>query len=156
MIVENEVVHEEEVEPEEDIIVIPELEMDSELLRLLKVRKRQKNKKPVFLQTDHHKKKRLKDTWRRPRGLHNKKRRHILGKGEIVGPGYGSPLQVKGLHPSGFREILLSNIRIMDCIDPGTQAVRIASTVGQKKRMDIVTKARSLGLKILNPPVEEV
>jgi large subunit ribosomal protein L32e len=137
-----------------EAIPIAELELDPESQRLLKVRKKQKAKKPNFVQTDLHKKKRLKNTWRRPKGLHNKKRRHILGKGEMARVGYGSPVAVKGLHPSGFQDVLMSRIQDLDELDPSTQAVRIARTVGQRKRMDIVKKARSLGLKILNPPTE--
>ena len=68
--------------------------------------------------------------------------------------GYGSPVAVKGLHPSGFQDVLMSRVQDLDELDPSTQAVRIARTVGQRKRMDIVKKARSLGLKILNPPTE--
>jgi len=141
-----------EVEP----IPTPGLELDPESQRLLKVRKKQKAKKPNFVQTDLHKKKRLKNTWRRPKGLHNKKRRHILGKGEVARVGYGSPVAVKGLHPSGFQDVLMARVQDLDELDPSTQAVRIARTVGQRKRMEIVRKARSLGLKILNPPTEMV
>ncbi|MDW7775317.1 MAG: 50S ribosomal protein L32e [Methanosarcinales archaeon] len=155
---------EEEVEEEEsekeskentDVIPTAELEMGPESKRLLNVRKRQKLKKPRFVQTDQHKKKKLKDTWRKPRGLHNKKRQYILGKGEIARVGYGSPVAVKGLHPSGFEEVLLSRAQDLDNVDPATQAVRIARTVGQRKRIDIVKKAQSLGLKILNLPYQE-
>jgi len=146
----------EESEAEEAIIEVPtaELKMDPESLRLLKVRKKQKLKKPHFVQTDQHKKKRLKDTWRKPKGLHNKKRQYILGKGEMARPGYGSPTAVKGLHPSGFIEVLLDRIQDVDNIDPNTQAIRIARTVGQRKRLEILKKAKSMGLKILNPPLE--
>ncbi|MBE0523662.1 MAG: 50S ribosomal protein L32e [Methanosarcinales archaeon] len=142
---------------DEEIIEVPtaELEMDPESLRLLKVRKKQKLKKPHFVQTDYHKKKRLKDTWRKPKGLHNKKRRYILGKGEMARPGYGSPTAVKGLHPSGFIEVLLNRVQDVDNVNPNKQAIRIARTVGQRKRLDIVKKARSLGLKIVNPPLEK-
>lgn len=141
---------------DKEIEAVPttELEMDPESQRLLKVRKKQKSKKPNFVQADQHKKKRLKNYWRRPRGLQSKKRRHILGKGEMARVGYGSPVAVKGLHPSGFQDVLMSRIQDLDELDPSTQAVRIARTVGQRKRMDIVKKARSLGLKILNPPTE--
>lgn len=139
----------------EEIIEVPtaELKMDPESLRLLKVRKKQKLKKPHFVQTDQHKLKRLKDTWRKPKGLHNKKRQYILGKGEMARPGYGSPTAVKGLHPSGFIEVLLDRIQDVDNIDPNTQAIRIARTVGQRKRLEILKKAKSMGLKILNPPL---
>lgn len=143
-------------EEDKEIGAVPttEIELDPEFQRLLKVRKKQKSKKPNFVQADQHKKKRLKNYWRRPRGLHSKKRRHILGKGEMARVGYGSPTAVKGLHPSGFQDVLMSRVQDLDELDPSTQAVRIARTVGQRKRMDIVRKARSLGLKILNPPVE--
>ncbi len=143
-------------EEDKEIEAVPttELEMESEFQRLLKVRKRQKSKKPNFIQTDQHKKKRLKKYWRRPKGLQNKKRRYILGKGGMARVGFGSPVAVKGLHPSGFQDVLMSRVQDLDELDPGTQAVRIARTVGQRKRMEIVNKARSLGLKILNPPVE--
>jgi len=155
--VEEELEEVEEVETEEETIVVPtaELEMEPESKRLLNVRKRQKFKKPHFVQTDQHKKKKLKDVWKKPRGLHNKKRKYILGKGEMARPGYGSPAAVRGLHPSGFEEVLLSRARDLDNVDPATQAIRIARTVGQRKRMDIVKKAQSLGLKILNPPYQE-
>ena len=141
---------------DKEIEAVPttELEMDPESQRLLKVRKKQKSKKPNFVQADQHKKKRLKNYWRRPRGLQSKKRRHILGKGEMARVGYGSPVAVKGLHPSGFQDVLMSKVQDLDELDPSTQAVRIARTVGQRKRMEIVNRARSLGLKILNPPVE--
>jgi large subunit ribosomal protein L32e len=146
----------EEDEEDKEIEAVPttELEMESEFQRLMKVRKRQKSKKPNFIQTDQHKKKRLKKYWRRPKGLQNKKRRYILGKGGMARVGFGSPVAVKGLHPSGFQDVLMSRVQDLDELDPGTQAVRIARTVGQRKRMEIVNKARSLGLKILNPPVE--
>lgn len=145
-----------DMEGEEKPIVVPaaELEMDPESLRLLKVRKKQKRKKPHFVQTDQHKKKKLKDTWRRPRGLHNKKRQYILGKGEMARVGYGSPAAVKGLHPSGFIEVLLYRIQDVENVDSHTQAIRIARTVGQRKRLEIAEKARNLGIKILNPPLE--
>lgn len=145
----------EEDKADEEIIEVPtaELKMDPESLRLLKVRKKQKLKKPHFVQTDQHKKKRLKDTWRKPKGLHNKKRQYILGKGEMARPGYGSPTAVKGLHPSGFIEVLLDRIQDVDNVDPNTQAIRIARTVGQRKRLEILKKAKSMGLKILNPPL---
>lgn len=146
---------EEEFEEETKVVPTAELELEPGSKRLLNVRKRQKLKKPHFVQTDQHKKKKLKDVWRKPRGLHNKKRKYILGKGEMARPGYGSPAAVRGLHPSGFEEVLLSRAKDLDNVDPATQAIRIARTVGQRKRMDIVKKAQSLGLKILNPPYQE-
>lgn len=116
--------------------------------RLLKVRARQKMKKPEFNRHDSHKKKRLSTSWRKPRGLHNKLRQQVAAKGRLVRPGFGSPKAVRGYHPSGFKEILVCNVsdveRTQDCV------VRIASTVGMKKRKEIVAKALEMNLRVLN------
>ncbi|MFB3764453.1 MAG: 50S ribosomal protein L32e [Methanotrichaceae archaeon] len=115
---------------------------------LLRIRARQKAKKPEFNRHDSHKKKRLPISWRKPVGLHNKLRSGISAKGRLVRPGYGSPKSVRGFHPSGYREILVSNIKDLD--DAQGYAVRISSTVGMKKRLEIQAKAAEMGLKILN------
>jgi large subunit ribosomal protein L32e len=129
------------------VVIIP----DVETKRLLNVRKKQKSKKPTFKQTDSHKKKKLADHWRRPDGIHNKTRYGKHGKCPLVQAGYGSPAAVRGLHPSGFEEILVNNVKDLGSIRIDRQAARIARTVGTKKRSNIEDKAAELGLKILNP-----
>jgi len=117
--------------------------------KLLKIRARQKAKKPDFNRHDSHKKKRLPISWRKPVGLHNKLRSGIAAKGRLVRPGYGSPKSVRGFHPSGFRELLVCNIQ--DLENASGYAVRISGSVGMKKRLEIQAKAKELSLKILNP-----
>ncbi|HIE31473.1 MAG TPA: 50S ribosomal protein L32e [Methanosarcinales archaeon] len=129
--------------------------MDDATRRLLNIRKRQKSKKPAFKRTDYQKKKKLDDNWRRPRGLQNKLRKRIAAKGAIVQAGYGSPRAVRGLHPSGFEEVLVRNPKDVQSVDPLRQVARIARTVGAKKRQIIEEAAEGLGVRILNPlPVE--
>ncbi|OPX69561.1 MAG: 50S ribosomal protein L32e [Methanoregulaceae archaeon PtaU1.Bin059] len=110
------------------------------------------------------KKERLADTWRRPRGLHNKQRIQKKAKGPMPTPGYGSPADVRGLHPSGYRDVLVHTPDEIEGLDPALDAVRIAAAVGAKKRGFIQEKAMAAGLKVLNPkdlskkkgaPVEE-
>jgi len=117
--------------------------------RLLRVRTRQKSKKPEFNFHDSHKKKKLSTSWRKPRGLHNKLRQHIAAKGRVVQPGFGSPRAVRGYHPSGQPELLVNNIAELAAAEG--HAVRIASSVGMKKRLDIQAEAAKMGLKVLNP-----
>ncbi|MCZ7380398.1 MAG: 50S ribosomal protein L32e [Candidatus Methanoperedens sp.] len=119
--------------------------------RLLNVRKKQKSKKPEFKQTDSHKKKKLADYWRKPDGIHNKTRYALKGKTPLVEAGYGSPAAVRGLHPSGFEEVLVRTPKDIEALKVGRQAARIARTVGSRKRAIIEKKAAELGLKILNP-----
>jgi large subunit ribosomal protein L32e len=125
--------------------------MDIKTKRLFKVRKVQKGKKPEFKRTDSHKYKRLDSNWRRPRGLRGKQRRHYKAKGALAQVGYGSPLVVKGLHPSGFSEVLVNTVTDLTNLDASFQAVRIAAKVGGRKKAIIQAKAQELGLKILNP-----
>jgi len=125
------------------------MQMTSETERLLKVRARQKRRKPKFNRGDSHKKGRVSTSWRKPRGLHNKQRRHVAAKGKLVRPGYGSPKSVRGYHPCGMKEVLVNCAA--DLEDAEGCAVRIASTVGMKKRADIEAMAREMSLKVLNP-----
>jgi large subunit ribosomal protein L32e len=125
--------------------------LDTETKRLLNIRKKQKSKKPTFKQTDSHKKKKLADYWRKPDGIHNKTRYAKHGKCPLVEAGYGSPAAVRGLHPSGFEEIIVNNIKDVESLKTDRQAGRIGRTVGTRKRSIIEMKAAELGLKILNP-----
>ena len=130
--------------------------MDSATKRLLNTRKQQKSKKPAFKRTDSHKKKKLDENWRRPRGLQSKLRRRFASKGAVVQVGYGSPKAVRGLHPSGFEEVMVRNQGDLQPIDPSYQAARIARTVGVRKRQMIEEIAKSREIKILNPLPEEI
>ena len=117
--------------------------------RLLRVRTRQKSKKPEFNYHDSHKKKRLGTSWRKPQGLHNKLRQQVAAKGSLVKPGFGSPKAVRGFHPCGYPEMLVNNVA--ELMKAQGFVVRIASGVGMKKRLDIQAKASEMGLRVLNP-----
>jgi large subunit ribosomal protein L32e len=129
--------------------------MDAEGKRLFKVRKVQKAKKPQFKRTDCHKYKRLDSNWRIPRGLQSKKRKGFVSKGAHAQAGYGSPVLVKGLHPSGYSEIMVETLGALSSLDANTVAIRIAAKVGARKKAIIQEKAVSLGIKILNPSRSE-
>ena len=57
---------------------------------------------------------------------------------------------MRGLHPSGFEEVRVNNPKEVDDVNPKTQAIRIARTVGDKKREIIVNKADELGIRVFN------
>ncbi|NPB02009.1 MAG: 50S ribosomal protein L32e [Methanopyri archaeon] len=118
--------------------------------RLLKLREELKRKKPKFRRQEWHRYKRLGEKWRRPRGRHSKMRRKFKGKPKMPNPGYGSPAKVRGLHPSGYEEVLVYNPKDLEKIDPERQAARIASRVGARKREEIIKKAKELGIVVLN------
>ena len=118
--------------------------------KALKVRARAKNKKPKFIRAESWKYDRFAISWRRPRGLDNKIRRKIKGWPAGVSVGYKGPKIARGLHPSGYREVLVYNPQDLSTIDSNTQAARIAHTVGKRKRALIIAEAKKLNVKILN------
>jgi len=122
--------------------------MADDKIRLIRVRVQ---KSARFKRDGAGKKEQLADTWRRPRGLHNKQRIQKKAKGPMPTPGYGSPVEVRGLHPSGYRDVLVHNPEELAGLDPTIDAIRIAASVGARKRGVIQEKALSEGLKVINP-----
>mgnify|MGYP000117785271 CR=1 FL=1 len=120
--------------------------------RALQIRERLKKKKPNFVRQESWRYVRLKESWRRPKGLDNKMRRKIKGWPATVNTGYRSPKKARGLHPSGYEEVLVRNPDDLEKIDPAFQVARIASTVGMKKKAQIILRASEKGIHVLNPP----
>lgn len=118
--------------------------------RLLDVRRDKKTKAPRFMRKSGTIKQRLKDVWRKPKGIHNKVRLHKRGNNVMVSTGYGSPVAVRGLTRSGYEPIVVCNASQLHSLNPESQTAVISSSVGQKKRMDIVKKALELKIKIHN------
>lgn len=154
---EEEFVEEEEEEKDEvtEVVSAASLsdktpELDDDTADALAKRAAQNN--PSFKRQDHHKKKRVSaDSWRKLRGTNSKRRKNIKGKGAEVGIGYGKPAEARGLHPSGFEEVLVHRPEDLDDVDPDTQAVRIGSSVGGRKRERIEERALDEEVRVLNP-----
>ncbi|MDD1691334.1 MAG: 50S ribosomal protein L32e [Methanoregula sp.] len=121
--------------------------MATEVKRLIRVRV---DKGASFKRDGYGKKRQLSDSWRKPRGQHNKQREQKKAKGALPKPGFGSPIAVRGMHPSGFFEALISSIKELEGLDPKTHAVRISATVGDRKRVALQDAAIAAGLKVLN------
>jgi large subunit ribosomal protein L32e len=118
--------------------------------KALQARKRAKHKKPEFLRSESWRYTKLSESWRRPRGLDHKMRRKIKGWPPMVSTGYKGPKIARGLHPSGYREVLVHNVQEVSEVDPKTQVARIAHTVGKKKRALIIAEAREKKITVLN------
>ena len=106
--------------------------------------------RPKFVRQESWRYIRLAENWRKPKGIDNKMRKQVSGVPPLVKVGYRGPKKARGLHPSGYKDKLIHNIRDLEKLDPKTDAARIGHSVGRRKRIDIVNKADALGIKVLN------
>ncbi len=122
--------------------------------RLLRIKNKNAVKRVEFRRQEWFRYKKLGESWRKPRGKHSKQREHQARRPPVVDAGYRSPAAVRGLHPSGFLEVLVHTPQELEKLDPLREAARIGSTVGSRKRELIMDKAEELKVRILNPEVE--
>jgi len=121
----------------------------------LELRALLKSKKPKFRRQESWRYKRVSQVWRKPDGVDSKMRIKRKGWPKSAEVGYRGPREARGLHPSGYEEILVRNVDDLAKVDSKTQAVRIAHTVGMKKRAEISLRAGERHIYILNPLPEE-
>jgi large subunit ribosomal protein L32e len=105
-----------------------------------KIRKKPKFKRQNFLLS------KLKESWRKPKGLHSKLRLKRRGKGKRPKIGYGTNKESKGLIKNQ-RYVYISNVKGLENVK---QPILISSNTGLKKKLEIVKKAEELNLKIIN------
>lgn len=122
----------------------------TDVKRLLEVRKRAKDKKPLFIKQDAHKKTRVGSKWRRPRGLHSKVRLCKKGYRRSVSKGYRSPLLVRGFHKKGLKGRVVNSLKDIDEIKKGDEGIIISQGVGLRKKTEIVKKAVEKSVRIIN------
>ena len=143
---------EEKEEKEEEKRGVPRIKpkLDEKLKEALEKRREKKDREPEFLRQEWFRYKRLGECWRRPKGLHSKMRKGLKYRPPRVKIGYRGPRLARGLHPSGFEEVMVYRVEDLERINPERQAIRIGGTVGVRKRIDIVKKADEMGIRVLN------
>jgi len=119
--------------------------IDEEIKKLILMKK-----KPKFLRQQWFQFKKLGKKWRRPKGRHSKLRKSLGYRPPKPKIGYGTPKKIRGRHPSGFVEKMVFSINDLKDIDPEKEAIRIAHSVGKKKRMEIIGIADEKGIRVLN------
>jgi large subunit ribosomal protein L32e len=129
---------------------------ETEKKRLLKIRDRISRKRPHFKRFESWRFVRIKDQWRKPKGIDNKMRTEEKGWPKSVKIGYRGPAKVRGLHASGYEEIMVWNTKDLEKVDPNIQVARIGGSVGSRKKESMLEKARELDIHILNTGVQEL
>lgn len=108
-----------------------------------------KKKKPTFRRQDSNKYS-FNNKWRKPRGLHNKRRLNKKGHQKNPSTGYGSPKESKYLNREGLNRVLITTLKDLKLVNKDKDIAVLASKVGSKKKIEILEKIIELNLKVEN------
>jgi len=91
--------------------------------------------------------------WRKPKGIDNRVRRRFKGQAAMPSIGYGTNKRTRHLMPSGHKAFLVHNEKDVDLLlmHNRTYAAEIGHAVSSRKRVEIIAKAKALGVKVTNP-----
>merc|ERR1712228_619117 len=94
----------------------------------------------------------VKDSWRRPRGIDSRQRKKAKGLTLLVNIGYGSDMKTRHMLPSGFYKMTVSTVKELEMLlmQNRTYAAEIAHNVSSRKRKEMVERAKQLNIKVLN------
>lgn len=88
----------------------------------------------------------LKEKWRKPKGLHSKLRLSKKGKGKKPNKGYGNKKDMKNkIDKKNFQYI--TNFRELD---NAKKPIIISSRMGMNKKLEVINRAKKLNLQIIN------
>jgi len=123
----------------------------TDLEKMVAKRAKEKKKEPEFQRQESWRyPQHIKNKWRKPRGLDSKMRKDVKGWPASPNIGYRGPKAARGLHPSAFVEVRVFNVDDLGNVNPEREVVRIARTVGARKRIDIINRAKEIGVRVLN------
>lgn len=88
--------------------------------------------------------------WRKPKGRDNKLRLRIKGYPPVVEVGYRTSNVIRHRHPSGLYPVVISSHKDLENLDPGRHIVYISSSVGLKKRIELLNILKEKGFRIAN------
>ncbi|KAJ5398068.1 Oxidoreductase family NAD-binding Rossmann fold protein [Penicillium cosmopolitanum] len=96
---------------------------------------------------------RVGESWRKPKGIDNCVRRRFKGTIAMPSIGYGSNKKTRHMMPSGHKAFLVHNPKDVELLlmHNRTYAAEIAHAVSSRKRVEIIEKAKALGVKVTNP-----
>ncbi len=123
--------------------------------RLLRIAKAKRKKQPKFRHEQAHRWTRVSNSWRKVRGIDSATREKRKGRIAMVSAGYRKPKAIRGMHPSRYIEVYVHRPADIEGLDPDIHAIRIGSTVGLRKRQEIIQKADAMLLRVLNPGAPE-
>merc|ERR1712038_1447052 len=112
---------------------------------------KKRTKKFTRHQSDRYNK--LSRNWRKPKGIDNRVRRKFKGMYLMPNIGYGSAKNTRHMLPTGFRKVVVHNIKELEVLMMQNKkfCAGIAHGVSAKNRKTLVERAQQLCIRITNP-----
>merc|ERR1739842_5172 len=109
-------------------------------------------KKKTFIRHQSDKYGRVKEAWRKPRGIDNPVRRRMRVNRPMPSIGHGTDKRGKHVLQNGFRKVLINNVRELEVLMMMNQvyAAEVAHAVSAKKRVAIRKRADELNIRLTN------
>jgi large subunit ribosomal protein L32e len=121
----------------------------------MELRKNINRKRPSFRRVESWRYKRVNDSWRKARGIDSKTRKKKKSGVKSPTIGYRGPKKVRGLHPSGYKEVRITTINDVKNLNKNKHALKISGKLGAKKRIALTDYCQRRGFKILNLGVSQ-
>src|SRR2546427_4338090 len=102
----------------------------------LELRRKHALHRPDFVRQESWRYVRLAKNWRKPKGIDNHQRKQKKGWPALVRIGYGGPRGAKRLHPSGYTDNLVYNVKSFERLDSKNYGIRFGHGGGKKKRIE--------------------
>jgi len=118
--------------------------------RLMELRKKINKKRPSFRRVESWRYVRVKDSWRKARGIDSRTRIKSKSGVKSPSPGYRGPKKIRGLHPSGYEEVRVETLDDLKSLNNKKHAIKISTQLGVKKRLGLIEYAQNRGFKVLN------
>ncbi|UCD02305.1 MAG: 50S ribosomal protein L32e [Promethearchaeota archaeon] len=118
--------------------------------RLMELRKTINRKRPSFRRVESWRYKRVKDSWRKARGIDSKTRKKKKSGVKSPTVGYRGPKKVRGVHPSGYEEVRIRTKEELSNLSNKKHAIKISGKLGAKKRVALIDYLQKRGFRILN------
>ena len=105
-------------------------------MKELGMRRVLKRSKPVFKRQDANKRKKVSDSYRKPKGYTSHAKMHMRGRIKPRSMGYRSPKKVRGLNSAGKKVVMINSINDLKSVKKGFVGV-LSSKISSKKKYEM-------------------
>ena len=107
-------------------------------------------KHPKFVRPNLAQKARVKNVWRKPRGIDSKQRQKKMWAGAVPNIGYQGPRKTRHVHPSGKLEFYVQSPKDIEGKELMEYALRLQATMSKRTKEAIRRTAKAKNWKVLN------